>query len=173
MTTTYPPSNLWIVLTGGKAATMHLLENATEYALNSPVYLLDGGRRVNAHFLILELHFQFDQPEEVMKNIYQAKAYTCVQMAELLEEISGGIQPMRPVFVLDFLSTFYDEGIPYSQARRMLEYSLRYLRAISRNYPVVVSADPPVDRLPGRSSFFRQLCDAASQVISLKRFGIT
>jgi hypothetical protein len=165
MNMTYPSSNQLVVFTGGIAAARQLLETATDYAWERPVYLLDGGGRVNAYYLAVELFFYPDPPEEMAKNIYRAKAYTCIQIAELLQEISGGIQPMRPVFVLDFLSTFYDEGVPYEEARTMLKYSIHYLQAISQNDPVIVSADLPVPGFPGRSSFFRQLCNAASQVI--------
>ncbi len=89
-----------------------------------------------------------DQPrtlKQALRRISLARAFTCYQMLTLLNQTPA--IPQQPTIVLDLLATFYDESVRADEALRRLENCLAYLRRLSAQAPVVVSARPP---RPGR-----------------------
>lgn len=166
MNITYPSRNLLVILAEGKTAVKLLLQSATEYAARYPLYLIDSFPRVNASYADLELYFQSKEREDPIQTIYRASAYTCLQMTDMLVSMCKGIQPMRAVYILDILSTYYDEAVPYNEAKTLLDYSLDCLQAISRLYPVVVTSSLPADSSHARKSFLVQLCRNATHVVN-------
>jgi hypothetical protein len=52
--------------------------------------------------------------------------------------LSEGDFAARPVLVLDFLATFYDQGVRVADRRRLLRESLARLSHLSRKVPVAV-----------------------------------
>ncbi len=93
-----------------------------------------------------------------------SRAFTCYQMAALLEETPAQAQP---TLVLDMLSTFYDEDVRIEEASHLLKGCLAELRRLAQAGPLVVSAKQPpeacADRA-ARASLLEQLRSAAAQV---------
>lgn len=163
----HPIPNQVTVIIGGKSATSLLLKTAFTFAEHSQLYLLDGSGRTNPFIVGIELSLETDNPKDIYDRIFHTPVFTCRQMVEALQEISSVSKPVGPVFALDFLSTFYEESVPYHEARTLLEYCINFLRVISRNYPVIISVYIPKNKFPGRKAFFNQLCYAANQVLHL------
>jgi hypothetical protein len=69
-----------------------------------------------------------------------SRAFTCFQLAELIENAPAGAEPL---FVLDLLATFYDESVPLRDSERLLATTLAHLRRLAAAGPVIVGAREP------------------------------
>ena len=139
-------------------------------ALNGPLRVLDGGGRFNPYSLGRPLRRLTPQVAEVMKRIHIQRAFTCYQMAALLDELCvdddnapfhsapwkaqgrcslrddipvGGTFGAAPVLALDLLNTFHDQDVPAHERRRLLAGGLARLNSLSKIVPVAISASLP------------------------------
>jgi hypothetical protein len=126
----------WALLVLPHGGHADLLVAAARLAERGPVMILDGGNRCNAYTLARAAGGR----PEVLKRISLSRAFTCYQMAALLEATDEG---RAPLILLDFLATFYDEAVSAFERRRLLEGCLVQLRRLSRGAGVAVSACPP------------------------------
>ena len=119
-------------------------------ALNGPLRVLDGGGRFNPYSLGRPLRRLTPQVAEAMKRIHIQRAFTCYQMAALLDELCvyddgavpfpvGGT-PAVPLLALDLLNTFHDEDVAAPERRRLLTDGLVRLNSLSKIVPVAVTA---------------------------------
>ena len=122
-------------------------------ALNGPLRVLDGGGRFNPYSLGRPLRRLTPQVAEAMKRIHIQRAFTCYQMAALLDELCvyddgavpfpvGGT-PAVPLLALDLLNTFHDEDVAAPERRRLLAGGLARLNSLSKIVPVAVTASLP------------------------------
>ncbi len=144
-----------LVLSHGEHAD--LLMAAARLAWRGPVTILDGGNRCNAYTLA---RASGGRPE-VLKRISLSRAFTCYQMAALLEATPAG---PAPLLLLDFLFTFYDEAVSAFERRRLLEGCLIRLRSLSRAGGVLVSACLPNVASPENHALLSALRAAADGV---------
>jgi hypothetical protein len=144
-----------LVLPHGRHA--ELLVAAARLAQRGPLLILDGGNRCNAYTLARATGGRAD----LLQRISLARAFTCYQMAALLEEAPVGDCPL---FLLDFLATFYDEAVSAPERRRLLDGCLAQLGRLSRTRGVAVSACLPA--VPGSEDLglLEALRSAAGQV---------
>lgn len=112
-----------------------LVETVARMALQGPVYVLDGGNTFQGYPLARALRRFTPGISTAMHNVLLSRAFTCYQMAALCSE--GGFTSY-PILVLDFLSTFYDQGVRVAERRRLLKACLRQLDLLSRRAPVIV-----------------------------------
>ena len=73
-----------------------------------------------------------------LDRVYVARAFTCYQMAALLDNT---IPDTTPKLVMDLLGTFYDENIALVERQRLLHQILLQLARLARLAPVFVSAE--------------------------------
>lgn len=144
-----------LVLPHGRHAD--LLVAAARLAQRGPLTILDGGNRCNAYTLARASGGRSD----LLRRISLARAFTCYQMAALLEDTPAGD---CPIFLLDFLATFYDEAVSALERRRLLDGCLVQLRRLGRTRGVVVSACPPAVPGPENLGLLEALRSAAGQV---------
>lgn len=127
-----------------------LFELAAWLAWRGPVRVLDGGNCFNAYHAARALRRLADAapgPDAAGPAFYQAldrlrvaRAFTCYQMAALLEE---ALVDTGPALALDFLATFLDENVPLRERRIVLDGCMEHLRRLSDSAPVIVSLRPP------------------------------
>ena len=79
-------------------------------------------------------------PYDILDRMRLSRAFTCFQLAELIENAPAGPEPL---IVLDLLSTFYDESVPLRDSERLLATTLTHLRRLASAGPVVVGAREP------------------------------
>jgi len=79
-------------------------------------------------------------PHAVLSRIRLSRAFTCFQLAELIENTPPGADPL---FVLDLLATFYDESVPLRDTERLLLTTISHLKRLSAFGPVIVGAREP------------------------------
>jgi hypothetical protein len=109
-----------------------------QLALLGPVRVLDGGNSFDGLKLARELRRQTRAYHTHLASVSVARAFTCYQMERLLS-----ISPVEPcpTLVLELLSTFEDENVPFYERKHLLEGSLPHLKRVSRLAPVFLSVD--------------------------------
>ena len=133
-------------------------------ALNGPLRVLDGGNSFAAHQIARHVRRSTVHLHETLRRIQLARAFTCYQVLALLE--SAAPAPI-PTLMLDLLSTFYDENVQLQERRSLLQTSLQYLRRLSQQTTVLVSASLTSslpDSPSGETELLHILESAADQV---------
>ena len=147
----------WALLVLPHFGHTDLLVAAARLAGHGPVMILDGGNRCNAYILARAAGGR----PEVLQRIFLSRAFTCYQMAALLE---ATLESPTPLLLLDFLATFYDEAVSAFERRRLLENCLIQLRRLSRAAGVLVSISPPAVPTPETGVLLASLRAAADGV---------
>jgi hypothetical protein len=176
---------------GTQAPTRSLLTAATTIAAGGlPVRLFDGGNSFDGYFvarLARQLALasarpmpftdrassRFGTPEghpggdpyDILDRMHLSRAFTCFQLAELIENAPGGLEPL---FVLDLLATFYDESVPLRDSERLLATTLTHLRRLAAVGPVIVGGREPQTLVKERWLLLDQLQAAADAAWMLR-----
>lgn len=149
---------------GAHTPTRTLLTALTALAAkNHPLRVFDGGNRFDGYF-VARLARRFSErstgnganhgganhggtnaggaidPHAVLSRIRLSRAFTCFQLAELIENTPPGADPL---FVLDLLATFYDESVPLRDTERLLLTTITHLKRLAAFGPVIVGAREP------------------------------
>lgn len=82
----------------------------------------------------------FLDPYDILDRMRLSRAFTCFQLAELIENAPAGPEPL---FILDLLATFYDESVPLRDSQRLLATTLTHLRRLAAVGPVIVGGREP------------------------------
>lgn len=125
---------------------------------NPSVFVLDGGN----HFNAFEIAEAVNGDEEALGRIRGSRAFTCYQMASLLEKTD---HTDTNILGLDFLSTFYDESVPFHDRSTLLTNCLTHVRRISRKNRLLVIAHPPAVPSPKATRLIKQLVLAADEIL--------
>jgi hypothetical protein len=97
--------------------------------------------------------------------MHLSRAFTCFQLAELIENAPAGPEPL---FVLDLLATFYDESVPLRDSERLLATTLTHLRRLAAAGPVIVGGREPQSLVKERWLLLDQLQAAADAAWMLR-----
>jgi hypothetical protein len=138
---------------------VQLLAAAGRLALRGPIIILDGGNRCNVYTLARAVGGRTD----VLRRVHLSRAFTCYQVAALLEDTP---ESLHPVIVLDLLSTFYDEAVSVFERRRLLNICLAHLLRLSRGAGLLVSASIPKVASPENVALLETLQAGADGVWS-------
>lgn len=125
------------LLVGPASILPPLFEGIAQFALRSPLVVLDGGNTFQGYALARALYRRAPQNEAAaaLRRVLLARVFTCYQMTTLLSEAA---LPIQPTLVLDFLSTFYDQSVRAAERQRLLTLCIRRLQILSRQAPVAV-----------------------------------
>jgi hypothetical protein len=104
-------------------------------------------------------------PYDILDRMHLSRAFTCFQLAELIENAPAGPEPL---FVLDLLATFYDESVPLRDSERLLATTLTHLRRLAAVGPVVVGGREPQTLVKERWLLLDQLQAAADAAWMLR-----
>jgi hypothetical protein len=129
------------------------------------VRVFDGGNRFDGYFVARLARRLSGRPHDVLERIRLSRAFTCFQMAELIENAPAGPEPL---FVLDLLTTFYDESVPLRDSERLLNAAIMHLKRLAHVGPVVVGAREPRALVKERWALLDQI-QAASDIAWLLR----
>lgn len=117
-----------------------VLEVIARLARRSPVQVIVGGNRFDAHHLARIIRRQTVHLEQTLERIQQARPFTCYQTIQLLEETRATM----PLVVLDMLTTFYDENISEAESIRLAKIAAGRLEQLGQGAPVLVTLRPPL-----------------------------
>jgi hypothetical protein len=160
---------------GTQAPARPLLTAATTIAASGlPVRLFDGGNSFDGYFvarlarqlaLASAPHATAVDPYDILDRMHLSRAFTCFQLAELIETAPAGPEPL---FVLDLLATFYDESVPLRDSERLLATTLTHLRRLAAVGPVIVGGREPQTLVKERWLLLDQLQAAADAAWMLR-----
>ena len=162
---------------GTQEPTRMLLSAATTLAARGlPLRLFDGGNRFDGYFVArlarrLSAHpvqaraLGVHSPQATLGRIHISRAFTCFQLAELIENAPASPEPL---FVLDLLATFYDESVPLRDSERLLETSITHLKRLATAGPVIVGARQPQSLVKERWTLLDRLETAADAAWMLR-----
>jgi len=111
-----------------------MLELANRLAQRGPLRVVDGGNRLDIYGLARRARHYSADLDGILDRIQVARAFSCRQMAALLQATPGG----APVLVFDLLVTFYDQDETLDERRRLLGQCLARLQRLSLSEAVVV-----------------------------------
>ncbi len=152
---------------GSHTPTRALLQALTALAaLGHTVRLFDGGNRFAGYFVAraarqLRLAGARATPQETLERIHLSRAFTCFQLAQLIENTPASPEPL---FVLDLLATFYDQSVPLRDAERLLATTISHLKRLAAVAPVVVGAREPRPQVQDRWPLLDRLQTAAEGI---------
>ncbi len=154
------------LLWGTQAPTRTLLAAAAALAAGgaSP-RLFDGGNSFDGYFVARLARQWSAGPEAILRRIHLSRAFTCFQLAQLIEAAEPDPEPL---FVLDLLATFYDESIPLRDTDRLLATTLTHLKRLASAGPVIVGARPPETLVKERWTLLDRLETAADAIWMLR-----
>jgi hypothetical protein len=147
----------WVLLATQPHQSSRSLVLAARLAEEAPLLILDGGNRANVHVIAKQAGWQV----KVLARIRISRAFTCYQMAALLESIQA---ETVSILILDLLSTFYDENIPLFDRERLLKACLRRMGQLSRVRRLFVTVSPPPGGAAGSAGLYEFMLASAPQV---------
>jgi hypothetical protein len=168
---------------GASTPTRALLAALTILASRGhPIRVFDGGNRFDGYFVARLARRLSSDPHATLERIRLSRAFTCFQLAELIENTPGGDHlaptPIDPptvitegtplLFVLDLLNTFYDESVPLRDSERLLHNTIGHLKRLALHGPVIVGAREPRLLVKERWTLLDQL-QVASDIAWLLR----
>ncbi len=154
------------LLWGTRAPTRTLLGLLTYVAAQGqPVRVFDGGNCFDGYF-VARLARQLDpDPQPILDRIQLSRAFTCFQLAQLLEDSPSQSQPL---FLLNVLDTFYDESVSLREVERLLTTTLIHLNRLASVGPVVVGCQEPRTLVKERWTLLDRLQAAADTAWMLR-----
>jgi hypothetical protein len=160
-----PVSGRILLLVAPDALAGHLFDMVAYLALQGPLCVLDGGNTFQGYALARALRRQTRDVALPLKRVMLSRAFTCYQMATLLDGLlAGNDLPPQPILVLDFLGAFYDQDIRIAERRRLLQGCIRALQGLARRSPLAVwvrqRSAVPTEAL----NFLEMLQNASGQV---------
>ena len=151
---------LFVVVTRQAGGVM--LELAARLALRGALRVLDGGNRFNVYRVARAVgRMSRASLRPALERICVARAFTCYQMAAMLEQT---LPETIPTLVVDLLGTFYDESVPFNERRRLLGGSVHQLQHLGKQAPVVVSLRPPRSPQPAAAQLQETVQRAADLI---------
>jgi hypothetical protein len=144
---------------GAHTPTRTLLLAITALAARGrDVRVFDGGNRFDGYYVARLARQMSAAPQKILSRIHLSRAFTCFQLAELIENTPATLEPL---FALDLLATFYDESVPLRDAERLLVDTLAHLKRLAAVGPVVVGAREPQSLVKERWGLLDRLQAAA------------
>ncbi len=144
---------------GAHTPTRALLAYLTVLAARGhQVRVFDGGNRFDGYFVARLARRLSSDPHATLEHIRLSRAFTCFQLAELVKTAPTGpgtqesdsipdLDARAPgpsvLFVLDMLTTFYDESVSLSDTERLLANTIAHLKRLASAGPVIVGAREP------------------------------
>jgi len=169
-----PPGKLYCL--HGDSGVFRLSLLAAGHALLNgvPVTLVDGSNRFDLYGLAEFARRSAGSngaPEQVLRNIFVSRAFTCYQMeAVLTERLPAFVHAKQSPVVLIFglLDTFYDEQAPLFEVRNALERILHALHALRDEGIALLLASTDIrPASAARASLFPRLAGAMDRVYRL------
>jgi hypothetical protein len=144
---------------GAHTPTRALLAYLTVLAARGhQVRVFDGGNRFDGYFVARLARRLSSSPHATLERIRLSRAFTCFQLAELVKTAPTGLGAQESdnvpnsdvgapgpsmLFVLDMLTTFYDESVSLSDTERLLTNTISHLKRLASVGPVIVGAREP------------------------------
>jgi len=125
---------LALILTADKARA-GMTELIVNLILNGPLFVISASEWLPAYELTRTLRKGTLEVRETLNRLYTVRASTCYRLLDSLANIPTNGEP---IFVIDFLHTFYDPDIPLRVRFYKLRECCRQLKRLALYRPVIV-----------------------------------
>ena len=134
-------------------------------ALRGPLTIIAGNEWLPTYQVPKMLRRYTTAIKETLDRVHLARAFTCYQMMDILENTA----PIRePLLMINFLFTFYDENIGLDVRKRILEQCLQKLKILSVSRPVAML----IERMPKKhkeyEEFYPLLESMAHEIVNVE-----
>ncbi len=159
--------------------SLHAVSNAVLRGM--PIVLADGSNRFDLYYVTefarritsQRLVARPVKPEQLLRQIFIARAFTCYQMeATITERLPLFLKKKNTTTAIIFglLDTFYDEQAPLFQVKASLQRIIEALQKLKRDNVSVLlaSLDKKVESKE-RNQLFTQLVSAMDQTVKLEK----
>ena len=177
-----PPGKLYCM--HGDAGVFRLsLYMAAQGLLNGiPITLVDGTNRFDAYYIAefaracaAQDHGRNVTPQQMLDNIFIARAFTCYQMeATITERLAPFVRSKGSPVVIIFglLDTFYDEQAPLFEVKAGLQRVITALNDLKHQQVSLLLASRDITlEVPERNTLFPRLLSAMDEVFSVNGEG--
>ena len=156
---------LFLIIAPPEMAKGLLADIIAKFAQAEPVMVLDGGNSFNSYRIAHLVRLRGLGHKLALANIQVARAFSCQQMLALLEKTPTDGSPK---VILNFLSTFSDDGLDVAERSHIFTQCLDRMRSLSRSAQVFISVCPPnADQVLERE-WFARLQATAGNILFLK-----
>lgn len=156
----YVQSQQILLIIAQSAAREQMLEWIAMQACGGRVRVIDGGNQFNVYRVAKNIRRQTHRLHTVLQNIQISRSFSCYQMTALLEKTPA---ENTPLFLLDFLFSYYDEDIRLKESMRLLTKSIQSLKRLSTQAPLIISTRPRMYDV-NRSVLLDEVKDNATQL---------
>lgn len=135
------------------------------------VLYVDGANAFDPYILSALAKEAGQPPRAVMQRLYLTRAFTCHQLETLIvERLPGAIARYRPglVVISGWSHLFHDENVPAREAFRLLQSTVRRIRALVEAGQPVLATHPEEPVTPRREPLREILARAADVIARLR-----
>lgn len=104
-------------------------------ALKGPLAIIAGSEWLPTYEVPRMLFRHTNAVREILNHIHLARAFTCYQMQDILEDTPA---VREPLLLVNFLHAFEDENIGIEVRTRVLEACIEQLKILSLSRPVAI-----------------------------------
>jgi hypothetical protein len=167
-----PPPRARSAILWGDAHVARIAARTAAAAVDSgvAVAVIDGAMAFEVTTVAAYAQARRVPPEQFLRQIHIARAFTCHQVATLLCERLDpllALQPVGLVILLGPCTTFFDENVPFKDAFLLFQRVLGKIDALCGHGPLLLLAQELDGRRTRRTSFVRELVKAVELGIRL------
>lgn len=110
------------------------MSQTAQILASKPILVIDGSNRFRMDHLAKMAKIMGLKPHQVLGNIFLSRAFTCHQMTELIchrTYTQLKEKHSHHLVLVGLLDTFYDENIPFAEAKRLLKQTIMSIKRIS------------------------------------------
>lgn len=136
------------------------------------VLFLDGGNCFDPYPLIDLAKEMGRNPHDFLASLYVSRAFTCHQMGSLVfNQLRSGIRAHHPrlVILASPLITFYDESVPFIEAKTLLMHLMTALGQLASDQTFVVLSPYPKPSARRRAFLLSHLKTCANRIFQVKQ----
>ncbi len=136
------------------------------------VLFLDGDNRFNPYTLVELAKEIGHDPKAFLSFLFISRAFTCHQMGSLvLNQLQSGITAHHPrlVILCAPLETFYDESVPFIEAKNLLLHIVAALKRLAPDRIFVILSPFPQKSAGRRTFFLSHLKTTANRIFRVDR----
>lgn len=143
---------------------------AWRLAQDERVLFLDGDNRFNPYPIVDLAKRLGKEPKDFLSAIFVSRAATCHQMATLItRQLPAAIvrYRCRLAVIASPLQTFYDEAVPFAEAKNLLSRAIPALKEAAREGVWIILLAPLSSRSGRPAAFLPMLKRAADRIFSV------
>jgi hypothetical protein len=131
-----------------------------------PVYVVDGDNSFRSYLIARYAREMNLDPRLALANVQVSRAFTCYQLAERVKRLSeqADTPNCTGIVCLGLLGTFYDEDVALSEAQRLLQEVIAYLKVLADRCLVLVTVRPPPSKARSRMRLAQALMQQADAI---------